>query len=95
MQHPLDAEIREQVARYTRHEVSLGQLADWLTPRILYLDEHSDDLPELAEMAARIDLRLIEYGEGCWDEEQLRKLLAPYALPSTRGPEGATSVASH
>ena len=82
MQHPNDSEIRRQVARYTRRELTPGELADWLTPRVLYLDEHAHEFPELAEMAARIDLRLIEFFEGCWDEDQLRGLLAPYALPA-------------
>lgn len=69
----LDLEIREQVGRYLRGELSFAQLRtrlarSWWRPAI------AGDT-EAAELMGAVRLRLDEYAAGYWSEELLREAL--------------------
>jgi len=91
MPHSLETEISSQLTRYIRGEITIDDFADWLVPEALYLDEHANEFPAAAELAAQADLRLIEYYDDLWTEEELRGLLAPLASSPPRSDRRFTS----
>jgi hypothetical protein len=81
-----EVEIRKQLARYLRSETSLDEFAEWFVPEALYLDEQAHEHPISADLAAHIDLLLIECFDGRLAEEELRGALAPFAFePPSNG----------
>ncbi len=71
----LEVEIRRQLARYIAGELPLMQFAEWFIPVLWTAAEGSE--PATAELAAHIDLLLIEHSNGDRTEEELRGLLGP------------------
>jgi hypothetical protein len=74
----LNLRIREQLSRYLAGQMSLRRFATWLAPIALESFETSD--PQTEDLVAEIELRLAEYTNGDWTEEDLRQLLRPITL---------------
>jgi hypothetical protein len=67
-----DVEIREQLHRYLSREISLSDFKRWFVPATWNIDRDEDLCTR--ELAADIDLRLAEFSQGHWTEEELRDL---------------------
>lgn len=86
MQSPLEQQIRGRLTRYLNSESSLQALQDWLAPRVLTLDRKTD--PVAADLAFEIELRLAEYSNGDWTQDELRDILRPLVTsPATPRPQ--------
>jgi len=73
MSHSLDYNIREQLAEYLAHEISLHVFEDWFFAETWDVDE--TDNQTLANLVYGIKLRLAEFSHGDWTEPELRSLL--------------------
>lgn len=71
----LDIEIREQLARYLANEISLEEFQGWFVPATWNVEQTNN--PIAAELAHEIELRLAEFSNGHWTEDDLRSLLGP------------------
>jgi hypothetical protein len=69
----LENEIRTQLRRYVRGEISLESFEEWLAPRIWTIEASND--PAAEDLAYAIDLRLAEHSSGHWTDTELRDLL--------------------
>lgn len=75
MTHTLAHEIQRTLGRYLSGGISLAEFSRsfaslaWRTEGAAELD------PDLADYVGKIDLRLAEYSDHYWTEEQLRDLL--------------------
>jgi hypothetical protein len=69
----LDLEISYRVARYLTGDESLAEFRRWLLPIVWELAEPDSD--EVSPLANRIELRLAEFVNGHWTEDDLRALL--------------------
>lgn len=96
MQSSLDLEIREWLARYLAGEISLRAFQEWFLP-IAWNVEESEN-PGAVELAYDIELRLFEFSNGDWTEDELRRLLRPfvqnYTYTDTIAPVERTSSSS-
>lgn len=77
----LDFELRYWVARYLTGEVSLAEFRRWLLPVAWRAGEPGAPDSQLVRVA---ELRLAEYMNGHWAEDDLRTMFANMA-PSTTG----------
>jgi hypothetical protein len=66
-----DISLRIQLARYLTGEISLPEFRRWFLPTIWDLAE-DDQL--LSPLARRVELRLAEYSNGHWTEDDLKHL---------------------
>ncbi|MBV9282276.1 MAG: hypothetical protein JOZ41_19515 [Chloroflexi bacterium] len=73
----LDQEIRAQVRRYVAQQIRLDEFTEWFLPVMWRAEESGDQT--VADLASKIDLRLIEHSNGDWTEAELRELLGPLA----------------
>jgi hypothetical protein len=71
MPTPLNIEIRELLARYMGEEISLADFDLIFTDLIWDAPRDADSISLIGE----ISLRLAEYSNGDWTEDQLRTLL--------------------
>jgi hypothetical protein len=78
----LELEISAQVARYLAGEATLAELRRWLLPLVWELSE--SDGEQGSRLAYRIELRLAEYMNGHWTEEDLRTIFER-TVPRTSG----------
>jgi hypothetical protein len=78
MPHTLDRDIRQQLARYLAGDISLAEFTRWFGPVAWQAEESADSDPWLANYAGQIDLRIVEYADNYWNEEELRGLLGPF-----------------
>jgi hypothetical protein len=69
----LDLEIREQVGRYLRGELSFVELQKWVA-RSSWRGYIAGDTGA-AELMGAVELRLGEYATGFWSEEDLQRAL--------------------
>lgn len=67
--------IRQELSRYLAGQRSLRQFASWLAP--VALASFEGDAPDVEELVAELEVRLAEYSNGHWSEEELRNLLRP------------------
>ena len=74
-------QIREQLARYLRGELSRDQFEDWLVQRSWNM--HRDSVEAAQKLAAAIELRLAEHSSGHLDEPSLRSELLPFVNKTT------------
>ena len=68
----LSLRIRRELSRCLAGQTSLHQFARWLAPITLATFENAHG--EAVELIAEIELRLAEYSNGDWTEEELRRL---------------------
>lgn len=66
----LDLEISYHVARYITGGDSLAEFRRWLLPVVWDIAEPGND--EVSQLASRIELRLAEFMNGHWTEDDLR-----------------------
>lgn len=78
---PLDLEIRSQLAKYLAGQSSLSAFQEWFVPRAWNIEKRAD--PAAVELVHEIDLRLAEFSNGDWTEEELRSKLRPLAMHYT------------
>ncbi|MDP9203945.1 MAG: hypothetical protein M3P12_00615 [Gemmatimonadota bacterium] len=78
----LDLEISYRVARYLTGGESLADLRRWLLPIVWNLAEPEND--EVSQLANRIELRLAEFLNGHWTEDDLRGMFQQL-IPLTAG----------
>lgn len=75
-----DREVREQVRRYLRGELTVGQLHKWLEPRLW--DPYAIGDRAAAKLVGALALRLGEYATAYWSEDQLRTALRVLVGPA-------------
>jgi len=73
-QADLQSKIRDQVRRYLGRDISLNDFQDWFIPAAWSLEETENALA--ADLANEIELRLAEFTNGHWTEDELRSQLA-------------------
>jgi hypothetical protein len=71
----LDNDIREGLASYLLGEYSLEDFKDWFIPVLLDVDQSENQ--KAINMAYEIELRLSEYSNGYWNEDELKQLFRP------------------
>ena len=76
MSHSLDFNIREQLAEYLAGEISLREFEDWFFPETW--DINLVDNIALLNLVYGIKLRLAEFSNGDWTEDELRSYLRPF-----------------
>ncbi len=76
MSYSLDYIIREQLAKYLVGEVSLHKFEDWFFPEIWNVDQVNN--VALLNLVYEIKLRLAEFSNGDWTENELQSLLRPF-----------------
>lgn len=77
---PFDLGIREKLAKYLAGEISLSTFQEWFVPRAWNIEKRD---PAAVELAHEIDLRLAEFSNGDWTEEELKSKLRPLATNYT------------
>jgi hypothetical protein len=70
MQSSLETVIREQLTRYLSGEISLQEFQRWFISTTWDVEQSNDLAAE--ELAQAIELRLAEYTNGDWTEQELR-----------------------
>lgn len=75
MQSSLDLEIREWLARYLAGEIPLRAFQEWFVPVVWNVEQSGDRAAE--ELAHETELRLAEFSNGDWTEQELRRKLLP------------------
>lgn len=75
-----EAQIREKLGRYLRHDLSLDLFEDWLAQQSWNM--HKDSSEAAQKLASAIELRLGEYSSGHLEEASLREDLRQFANPS-------------
>ena len=93
MTHTLDREIQDRLVGYLAGEVSLSEFRNWFDSATWDFEQAAN--PILAELMGEITLRLAEYSDGHWTEEELRRKLTPlvkvYIVNAHSWSAGATS----
>ena len=74
MASSLEDEIRAELRRYLRIEISLESYEEWFAPRVWQIEASND--PAAEDLAYQIDLRLAEHSSGHRTDDELRVLLA-------------------
>lgn len=82
MPHTLDQDIRTQLARFLDGEIDLETFEAWLTPATWELEQSSN--PAAQALASELLLRLAEFTNGDWTEEELREQWRSY-VPAWSG----------
>jgi hypothetical protein len=73
MTNSLDHEIQQQLGWYLRGEISLADFEAWLVPATWDVSPQSD--PAAHGLATAITLRIAEFTNGDWSEDELRREL--------------------
>jgi hypothetical protein len=73
MLYSLNFQIREQLARYLSHEMSLHDFKTWFFAETWNADQHADTT--VCNLIYGIKLDLAEFSQGDWTEDELRGLL--------------------
>jgi hypothetical protein len=71
----LELQLRQHLSKYLANQMTLRQFLRWFTP--ISLDALESSRPGLQELAGEVELRLAEYMNGDWTEDDLRRLLRP------------------
>jgi hypothetical protein len=91
MTQTLDQQIRRSLACYLSGSISLAEFSRSFAPLAWRAEELAEAEPDLADYAGQIDLRLTEYSDHYWTEEQLRGFLGRFLVAPVRS-EGGTPV---
>lgn len=76
MSFSLDSAIREKLSAYLAKEISLREFEDWFFPETWEADQL--DNFSLMDLVYGIKLRLAEFSNGDWTEDELRGWLRPF-----------------
>lgn len=82
MPEALDQQIRARLAQYLAGDISLEDFEGWLTPASWELEEPGAAAAEA--LASAIMLKLAEFSNGDWTEEELRDALGAFVAPWSR-----------
>ena len=77
MTQPLDIQIRGKLADYLAGDISLDELEDWFVPASWNVRQTGT--AQAAVLVYEIELRLAEYSNDQWTEDDLRSFLRPLA----------------
>lgn len=80
MADSLTRAIEARLERYLRDEDSLSDFEAWLVPETWDISPQSDRAAH--ELATAITLRIAEFSNGDWSEEELRGALADLPRPT-------------
>ena len=83
MKKPLALVIRKQLSKYLTGGTTLESFEEWFVPNALTAVEESGD-PEAEALTYGIELRLAEFSDGGWTEDELRGLLRKEFATSER-----------
>lgn len=72
----LDSAIREKLSSYLAKEISLREFEDWFFPETWEVEQL--DNFSLVNLVYGIKLRLAEFSNGDWTEDELRARLRPF-----------------
>lgn len=96
----LDSNIREKLSSYLTGEISLHEFEDWFFPETWEVDQIEDF--SLIRLVYGIKLRLAEFSNGDWTEDELQDRLRPFVekyevavntvLPQTQIQYGTSSI---
>jgi hypothetical protein len=85
----VETEIRETLSCYLSGEISLNTFQEIFLPKIWDIDQKENKIAE--ELAYEIMLRIAEYSNGDWDEQELKLLFRPlvenYKINITSSPQ--------
>lgn len=73
-------QIREQIGRYLRRDLSLDQFEDWIAQQSWNMHRDSSDMAQ--RLASAVELRLAEFSSGHLEEAALRDELRQFANPA-------------
>jgi hypothetical protein len=95
MVQTLDIEIREQLIEYLEGHATLAAFQEWFVP-IAWKEASSRAVGPTKDLISGIELRLAEFTNGHWTENELKDRLAelPYTATLTYGPDGPQIHAS-
>ncbi len=75
MQNQLDLEIHNQLVLYLAREMSLKGFRDWFDSATWDVEQSGNAAAR--DLAAEIDLRLAEFSNGHWTEDEFRNKVIP------------------
>jgi hypothetical protein len=75
MQAFLDLDVKRQIERYLTRKTTLNDFKRWLAP--VTMDVEQSRSPLAVDLVYEIQLRLAEFSDGYWTEDELRSLLRP------------------
>lgn len=93
MQVFLDLDIRRDLGRYLRNEITLDELTRQLASATM--DAEQTGSPVAADLLYEIQLRLAEFTDGFWTESDLRAMFASLAGSVDLVSPGLSRVWSH
>jgi hypothetical protein len=70
MRSTLDAEIYGKLGAYLARKITLSEFRDWF-------DSATWDTEEPSSLLGKVELRLAEFSNGHWTEQELRQKLLP------------------
>jgi len=71
----IDLEIRDWLARYLNGDISLHEFEEWFVPVAWSIEQSRN--ADAIELAGEVELRLAEFSNGHWTEDDLRSKLEP------------------
>jgi hypothetical protein len=87
------SEIRREISRYLRGDISLDRFEDWLVQHSWNMQLDSDEAAQ--KLAASVELRLAEHSSGHLNESELREQLRSFVNQFTMRIEfGSAPIAS-
>ena len=93
MQVRFDLEIRGKLADYLSNQIPLDEFKEWFIPATWHIEESGNGFA--CDLANEIHLRLAEFSNGHWTENELRRVLSPliesYAVSISFGSQAATT----
>jgi hypothetical protein len=75
------SEIRREISRYLRGDISLDRFEDWLVQHSWNMQLDSEEAAQ--KLAAAVELRLAEHSSGHLDESDLREQLRSFINQDT------------
>jgi hypothetical protein len=65
--------LRKKLVSYITGNISLSEFEDWFVPTLWTVHKRNDE--KLSDMVYEIELRLAEYSNGDWSENELKEHL--------------------
>jgi hypothetical protein len=75
IQSSLDIEVRQNLAAYLRSDLPLSDFKKWFSARTWDVESRGNRSD--VELAHSIQIRLIEFSNGDWTEDELKDMLRP------------------
>ncbi len=75
MNPSLDNDVRDKLGSYLLGEISLEDFREWFIPVLCVVDDSHNHAA--INMVYEIELRLVEFSNDYWSENELKNLLRP------------------